>query len=374
MVVKARQTKAPITARQRDMRKIVAFLGMPILAGLIAGTALLFLIPDLAEPLKQLTTLRQAPQGDAISWRDAVQKASPAVVSLYSQRTQNSGRTPGYRPPASLGSGVIVKSEGYILTNNHVVNGAKQILVALKDGRETTASVVGIDKETDLAVLKIILSDAPSLPLADSGKMRTGDVVLAIGNPFKLGQTVTQGIVSATGRELRLSTYEDFIQTDAAINPGNSGGALVDAYGELIGISTALLSRDGGSQGLGFAIPSNLARYVLDSIIAEGRVIRGWLGIESQPITPDLARALNISPTDGIIISRVYPDTPASQVKLQRGDVIISINGKSAGDPRQVMNRVAQQTPGQRILMEVLRNNEKLQVEMVVSVRPNIVQ
>ncbi len=356
------------------MNKFFAYIGMPIIAGLIAGIALLFIFPDFSAPLKQLTVFRQPSQGDVVSWRDAVQKASPAVVSLYSQRPGAQGRTPGYNAPVSLGSGVIVKEEGYVLTNNHVIAGAEKILVALKNGRETTAIVVGVDKETDLAVLKINLTDAPFLPLADSGKMRTGDVVLAIGNPFKLGQTVTQGIVSATGRELRLSTYEDFIQTDAAINPGNSGGALVDAYGELIGISTALLSRDGGSQGLGFAIPSNLARYVLDSIISEGRVIRGWLGIESQPITPDLARAMNISPTDGIIISRVYPDTPASQEKLQRGDVILSINGQNAGDPRQVMNRVAQQTPGQKIRMDVLRNGEKLQVEMIVSVRPHTVQ
>ncbi|WP_461538059.1 S1C family serine protease [Spongorhabdus nitratireducens] len=358
------------------MKKFLTYIGMPALAGLVVGFLLLLLVPEFSAPLRNYlaSQIPAAPQGDVVSWRDAVDRASPAVVSLYSQRPPSSSRYQEYRPPASLGSGVIVKEDGYILTNNHVVNRAGQILVALKDGRETSATIVGIDAETDLAVLKINLSDAPVLPLANSDPMRTGDVVLAIGNPFRLGQTVTQGIVSARGRELRLNTYEDFIQTDAAINPGNSGGALVDARGNLIGISTALLSRDGGSQGLGFAIPSNLARYVLESIISEGRVIRGWLGIESQPITPDLAKALGVSPTDGIIIARVYPDTPASQAGLHRGDVILSINGQGAGDPRKVMNRVALQMPGDKINMQVLRDGEKREVELVVSVRPNVVQ
>ena len=323
------------------------------------------------------------------SYNDAVERAAPSVVNIFTTRAirrppaeldnpllhdaYSYNRVPRrQRIQSSLGSGVIVRPEGYILTNNHVIAGADDIIVALQDGRETHATIIGTDPETDLAVLKIQLDNLPSITWTDSQTIRTGDVALAIGNPFGLGQTVSMGIISATQRNLRLSTYENFIQTDAAINIGNSGGALVNARGELVGISTALLTSDGGSEGLGFAIPSNLANLVLTSIIESGRVIRGWLGIESQALTPELAAAFGLQHGNGILISGIYDNSPASEAGLQRGDVIISINNMEANDGKQIMTQVANLHPGSDVPITVLRGGETISLISRVGERPSL--
>ena len=274
------------------------------------------------------------------------------------------------RMESSLGSAVIMSAEGYLLTNNHVTAGADQIIVALRDGRETIAQLVGSDPETDLAVLKIDLKNLPAMTLGRSDGIRTGDVCLAIGNPFGVGQTVTMGIISATGRnQLGLNTYEDFIQTDAAINPGNSGGALVDAAGNLIGINTAIFSKSGGSQGIGFAIPTKLALEVMQSIIEHGQVIRGWLGVEVKALTPELAESLGSAKPPG-------SSSPASIATARRrggllpGDVILTIDKQEASDGRRSMNQVARTRPGQKISIVVLRNGQKVNLTAEVGLRP----
>ena len=271
----------------------------------------------------------------------------------------------------ALGSGVILSEQGYLVTNNHVIQDADSIVVALRDGREATAEVIGTDPETDLAVLKIELSDLPTITLYPSDKLNVGDVVLAIGNPFGVGQTVTMGIVSATGRNsLGINTYEDFIQTDAAINPGNSGGALVDAYGNLIGINTAIFSKSGGSQGIGFAIPSTLTKQIMRDLIQYGRVIRGWLGIEIQELTPELAESFGLQKMQGLIIAGVFRNGPAHQGGLQPGDIMLSINGVPISDGRQSMSDIARLRPDQTAEIAVLREGEKLSLTATVGERP----
>ena len=272
---------------------------------------------------------------------------------------------------SSLGSAVLMSKEGYLLTNNHVTAGADQIIVALKDGRETLARVIGSDPETDLAVLKIDLPDLPAITLGRSDNIQIGDVVLAIGNPFGVGQTVTMGIVSATGRnQLGLNTYEDFIQTDAAINPGNSGGALVDAQGNLLGINTAIFSRSGGSQGIGFAIPVKLALEVMRSIVKHGQVVRGWLGLEVQALTPELAESFGLLESPGVLVAGVYRGGPAYEAGLQPGDIILKIAGENAQDGRSSMNQVARMQPNEKVTLEILRNGQPRTVTAQIGVRP----
>ncbi|BCD86837.1 2-alkenal reductase [Pseudomonas solani] len=314
--------------------------------------------------------------------------ASPAVVNLYTTKVVSKPAHPLFEDPqfrrffgdnlprqrrmeSSLGSAVIMSPEGYLLTNNHVTAGADQIVVALKDGRETLARLVGGDPETDLAVLKIDLDNLPAITLGRSDNIRIGDVALAIGNPFGFGQTVTMGIISATGRnQLGLNTYEDFIQTDAAINPGNSGGALVDANGNLIGINTAIFSKSGGSQGIGFAIPTKLALEVMKAIIEHGQVIRGWLGIEVQPLTPELAESFGLEGRPGIVVAGIYRDSPAQRANLQPGDIILSIDGEPAGDGRRSMNQVARTKPGEKVSVKVMRNGKEIDLSAEVGLRP----
>jgi serine protease Do len=255
-----------------------------------------------------------------------------------------------------VGSGVIVTKDGYILTNNHVVENAENIRVETNDGREFTGKVIGRDPKTDVAVIKIEASDLPFLPLADSDKIEVGDIVLAVGNPFGIGQTVTSGIVSAKGRATMGLDYEDFIQTDAAINPGNSGGALVDIDGRLVGINTAILSESGGNQGIGFAVPSNLARWVMSSLVKDGRVERGFLGVNIQDMTPELAKQFNISRTQGALVSGVTPDSPADKAGLKSGDVIVDFNGKAVTDSRHLKLQVAETVPGSSIPMKIMRD------------------
>ena len=270
-----------------------------------------------------------------------------------------------------LGSGVIITKDGYILTNNHVVDGAKEVKVTLQDGREFTAKVIGRDPKSDVAVVKIEANDLPTVPLADSGKVEVGDVVLAIGNPFGVGQTVTSGIVSARDRgNMGIEDYEDFIQTDAAINPGNSGGALVDIDGRLIGINTAILSRSGGSQGVGFAIPSNLARNVMESLVKYGKVTRGYLGVMIQNVTTDLAQEFKLKENHGALISDVVPNGPADKAGLKNGDVVLSYNNHPVTDSHRLQLDVAETKPGSTVPMEVMRDGSTKTLNVTVKPLP----
>ncbi|HTL16617.1 MAG TPA: DegQ family serine endoprotease [Patescibacteria group bacterium] len=270
-----------------------------------------------------------------------------------------------------IGSGVIATKDGYILTNNHVVDGADEVKVALQDGREFTAKVIGRDPKTDVAVIKIDGKDLPAVPMADSEKVEVGDVVLAIGNPFGIGQTVTTGIVSATGRGGAVGLdYEDFIQTDAAINPGNSGGALVDAEGRLIGINTAILSRSGGNQGIGFAIPVNIARDVMSSLVKEGHVTRGYLGVMIQDINPSLEQEFNLKDNKGALVSDITPKSPAEKAGFKNGDVILEFNGKKVTDSRHLKLEVARTQPGETVPVKVLRDGENKTLEVTVKELP----
>ncbi|WP_341303725.1 Do family serine endopeptidase AlgW [Pseudomonas sp. TMP25] len=377
------------------MFKALRFLGWPLLVGVLSALLIMQYFPQWVGLPGQDVNVRQAPlfsraQEGPVSYADAVTVASPAVANLYSSKFVNKPTHPLFEDPqfrkffgdnlprqqrmeSSLGSAVIMSPEGYLLTNNHVVAGADQIIVALKDGRETLARLIGSDPETDLAVLKIDLPDLPFIILGRSDNIRIGDVSLAIGNPFGVGQTVTMGIISATGRnQLGLNTYEDFIQTDAAINPGNSGGALVDAYGNLVGINTAIFSKSGGSQGIGFAIPVKLAMEVMQAIIEHGQVIRGWLGIEVQPLTPELAESFGLDGRPGIVVAGIYREGPAQKAGLQPGDLILSIDGETAGDGRRSMNQVARAKPGEKIRIDILRNGKALQLTAEIGVRPPV--
>ena len=372
------------------MKKILLQIGLPVFSGLVIGLLVIVIKPEVAgfkenSLISFFSTLSNRSTNllgtGQVSYRNAVKKAAPAVVNIATASLDRSDTSVTPMPfrnspdtDANRGSGVIVSPDGYLLTNNHVIQGAERIYVSMQDGREEIASVVGRDPDTDLAVLKIDLKDLPSIRLADSSKAEVGDVVLAIGNPFGLGQTVTMGIISATGRDdLRLNTYEDFIQTDAAINVGNSGGALVNAYGELIGINTLLFTRGGGNEGVGFAIPSRMAEFVMESIIKYGRVIRGWLGIESQPLSAQLAQAYDLKTNSGILISGIYQDGPADQAGLRRGDILTGINNISTSDGNKVMNLVAQVPPGTEVTLQILRDNKPVELKARVSTRPRMV-
>jgi serine protease Do len=270
-----------------------------------------------------------------------------------------------------LGSGVIVSPDGYILTNNHVVNNASEIQVALNDGRQFAAKVIGTDPQTDVALIKINADNLPALTLADSDKVEIGDVVLAIGNPFGIGQTVTKGIVSAKDRTTSGDGDEDFIQTDAAINPGNSGGALVDTEGRLVGINSAILTHSGGNQGIGFAVPSNLCRWVMDSLVKNGRVERGLLGVMIQNLTPDLAKAFKLDRTTGALVGDVSPGGPADKAGLKSGDVITQFNGQPIQDASQLKLRVAESAPGSTAQVSVSRNGESKTFDVTLSSTPD---
>jgi len=324
------------------------------------------------------------------SYAEAAQKAMPAVVNVFSSKDGSlppdpRAKDPLFRyffgdrnarkqqdePAANLGSGVIVSPEGYILTNQHVVDGADQIEVALADGRTGTAKVIGSDPETDLAVLKINMTNLPTITLGRSDQSRVGDVVLAIGNPFGVGQTVTMGIISALGRNhLGINTFENFIQTDAPINPGNSGGALVDVNGNLLGINTAIYSRSGGSLGIGFAIPVSTARTVLESIITTGSVTRGWIGVEPQDVTPEIAESFGLQQKSGAIVAGVLQGGPADKAGIKPGDILVSVNGDDITDTTKLLNTVAQIKPGTPTKVHVVRKGKEFDVSVVIGKRP----
>ena len=328
------------------------------------------------------------PRRNALSYADAAKKALPSVVHIYTSKQVKSPRHPFADDPvfrhffgdrfnqpqrqSGLGSGVIVSTEGYILTNNHVVEGMDEIEVATHDGRRFAARIAGMDPESDLAVLQIKADGKlPAVTLAPAESLRVGDVVLAIGNPFGVGQTVTHGIVSALGRtHLGINTFENFIQTDAAINPGNSGGALVDGAGNLVGINTAIYSRSGGSLGIGFAIPVSVARSVMEEIIKSGTVTRGWIGVEAQEITPELAESFKLPATQGAIIAGVMRGSPADRAGIRPGDVLLAVGGKAVRDPQGMLELIAALAPGGSARFRLRREAKDVDVDVVIGKRP----
>jgi len=373
---------------QQSQNWLTVYL-IPVLLGLIIALLIILIKPVWFPQLNtassthantqqaQLQSQRQAQAQTGItgpvSYSQAVTKAAPAVVNIFTQRLVQQqqhpllnspflrrffNNQPSERMQSSLGSGVIMNEAGYILTNHHVIAGATEILVSMHDGREVPAQLIGSDAEVDLAVLKVNLMNLPFIRIADNNPMQVGDVVLAIGNPFGVGQTVTMGIISALGRnQLGLNTYEDYIQTDAAINPGNSGGALINAHGELVGINSAIYSKSGGSQGIGFAIPANSAAQVLADITQFGQTIRGWMGIEVQEATPALLTSINL-PTalEGLIVTGLTLNGPAQQSGLMIGDIITSLNGKSSASAKSAMNQIAALRPRENISIEFMRS------------------
>jgi serine protease DegQ len=337
--------------------------------------------------------IRQVPLGEPTarisaldSYSDAAKQAMPSVVSVYTSKNlqhgagkddpllrQFFGDPNGLEPQrvVSLGSGVIASAEGYILTNNHVVQAGDEIAVALTDGRRVPARMVGADPDTDLAVLKIDMQNLPAITFGRSETLRVGDVVLAIGNPFDVGQTVTMGIVSALGRtNLGINTLENFIQTDAAINQGNSGGALVDSNGLLIGINTAIFSRSGGSVGIGFAIPTSIVIHVMDQIVHTGRVHHGFFGIEPFDITPEMVEAMQLKRAEGVVVNGVLRNAPAGKAGMEPGDILLSINGSAVTDSRSMLNQIAQLEPGTSAAVRVLREARELELSITVGERP----
>lgn len=336
-------------------------------------------------PIQEATPMRVPAQG---SFRDAAQRAMPSVVNIFTTKEARQPKNPYLDDPffrkffgdgngnqeesqSSLGSGVIVSPEGYILTNNHVVEAADEIEVALADGRKASAKVVGADPETDLAVIKIAVPNLPAITLGRIEQAQVGDAVLAIGNPFGVGQTVTMGIISALGRNhLGINTFENFIQTDAAINPGNSGGALVDTQGNLLGINTAIYSRSGGSLGIGFAIPVSTVKTVMESIINTGHVVRGWIGVEPQDITPELAESFGLTRKNGAIIAGVLRDGPADKAGIKPGDILVAIDDKPVTDTTAMLNLVAQLTPGNKAKFTISRRNQESVMPVTIGRRP----
>ncbi|MEO8599309.1 MAG: Do family serine endopeptidase [bacterium] len=324
------------------------------------------------------------------SYRDAAKIAMPSVVNIFTTKEARQQRTPYLEDPffkkffgdgygaqeekqSSLGSGVVISPQGYILTNNHVVEAADEIEVALADGRKAVAKVVGADPETDLAVIKIDVPNLSAITLGRIEQVRVGDPVLAIGNPFGVGQTVTMGIISALGRNhLGINTFENFIQTDAAINPGNSGGALIDTNGNLLGINTAIYSSSGGSLGIGFAIPVSTVKTVMESIINTGQVVRGWIGVEPQDITPELAESFGLTTKSGAIIAGVLRDGPADKAGIKPGDILIAIEDKPVTDTTEMLNLIAQLTPGNKTNFTISRRNQESAVQVTIGKRPKV--
>lgn len=379
-------------------RKLLKFFITYTIIGLVGSYIIITLFPSLINwhqtsvvEVKQappIANVGAVPSSGPVSYADAVKAAAPAVINIYTTKVITQRINPLFEDPIfkqffgdlfaprqrlenSLGSGVIISSNGYILTNNHVIEGADEILVALQDGRTAKATVVGSDPETDLAVLSISATNLPSITFGQSDSLQVGDVVLAIGNPFGVGQTVTMGIVSATGRnQLGISTFESFIQTDAAINPGNSGGALINAYGQLVGINTAIFSRSGGSQGIGFAIPASIAKRVMEQILQYGHVVRGWLGIELQEITPQLAESFNLKDTNGVIVAGVLRNGPADKAGVKPGDIIEQINKHTVSNGTTALNLIAETPPGKPLELVLLRNGKEISLQATVTQRP----
>lgn len=374
------------------LSRLLQWLGWPVISGVIIALIFLLSQPQIRSQLSILLHQQSASERfeqlftHPKSYAKAVKRAAPAVVNIYTRvqprpNHQSSSKQSQYLTPhangresqqSALGSGVIVSAKGYLLTNNHVIEDAREIIVILHDGREARAQIIGRDADTDLAVLKIKLDNLTAIEMGSPSGAQVGDIVLAIGNPFGVGQTVTQGIISAMGRYgLGLNTYENFLQTDAAINPGNSGGALIDANGRLLGINTAVLDKIGlASVGIGFAVPADTAMKTLEDIVQHGSVVRGWLGIEARQMTPQLARALGTETINGVVITGIYNDGPAHMAGLKPKDVIVQINDTVVGDGRLSMYQIARLEPGEGVSLIVLRQGEHIRINAVVGTRP----
>ncbi len=353
------------------MKSALVFL----LQSVVVGLAVAFLVVVLRPDLLPLLGIQQA--GPVYSYADAVDISAPAVANVYTKRLVRDSASPSartrFRVITSFASAVIIDPEGYMVTNYHVVAEAAEIRIQLSDGRVTEPETVGVDRETDLALLKINLGTVPAVPLGSSSALRIGDVVLAIGNPYGLSKTVTQGIVSATGRGLlSLATFENFIQTDAAINAGNSGGALVNTRGELIGINTAVLAQDSGTEGIGFAIPIDLVRGVVEQIKLNGRVIRGWMGLSPDDLTSSERQALGLDDNAGILLQSVHENGPAYRAGLQRGDVVLSMNGEPILSRRQALLLAAGTDPGDAVEIVAMRDGERFSVTVIAGERPEL--
>ncbi|MDJ0807312.1 MAG: trypsin-like peptidase domain-containing protein [Gammaproteobacteria bacterium] len=381
-----------------QLRKLFSLLLSSITAGIAAAIVLIFLMPELLQrpnPEPELNRPEQQPplplSAGPVSYAAAVNTAAPSVVNIFTTKITTELQTLRFKDPllqhlfgrmlpeqrrehreTSLGSGVIVTRDGYTLTNQHVIEGADEIKVVLSNGHSVDVSIIGGDGESDLAILKIDHHDGlPAIPIGRSGEVQVGDVVLAIGNPFGVGQTVTMGIISATGRShLGINAFENFIQTDAAINPGNSGGALVNARGELIGINTAIFSKSGGSLGIGFAIPFDLAEGIMRQLIATGQVVRGWLGIQGQDVTDKLAEAFGLHGNEGILVTGVMEGGPASEAGLRPGDVITAINEVKTQNSHELMQMIANKAPGTDFEVSGWRGNAPFTFQATSGTRP----
>ena len=352
------------------LKPVLIFLIQSVIVGLAAAFVVVLLRPQL---LPAIDTGRIGIAGPPASYADAVDIAAPSVANVYTRRLvsdNNSGGNGRFRVDTGVGSAVIIDPEGYLVTNYHVIGLANDIRLQLADGQIASPQLIGVDAETDLALLKIDLGTLPAIPLGRSDQLRIGDVVLAIGNPYGLTKTVTQGIVSATGRGvLGLLTFENFIQTDAAINEGNSGGALIDTNGQLVGINTAVLTQDAGTEGIGFAIPVDLVRGVVEEIKKNGRVIRGYVGLVPEELSRVESAALGIDPNIGILLSDVVSDSPAEHAGLLPGDIVLSINGEPIRSRQQALLIVARLSPGDVVQLHGLRNGQPFDVSLTATER-----
>lgn len=379
------------------MRKLWLIFAQSATVTLAVVFVLSLLRPDLIPLRSQVVPVTEAPSQTAAlsgdkqgvqSLSKAARKAMPSVVNISTSKEVSVPTYPFLEDPSlrrffderfkgqrqkqySLGSGVIVSPKGYILTNHHVIEAADEILIAFSDGRSAAAKVVGADPETDLAVLRVKLDNLPAITFGRAEQVRVGDFVLAIGDPFGVGQTVTMGIISATGRSrLGINTFENFIQTDAPINPGNSGGALVDTNGDLLGINTAIVSKSGGSQGIGFSIPVSLARNVMDQLIRTGSVTRGWIGVEVQDLTPALAESFRAFEKHGALVADTVRGGPAERAAVRPGDLLVAVNGQPVSDSASMLNLIAELQPGQEATLNVLREKQELALKVTVGRRP----
>jgi serine protease DegS len=374
-------------ASKQVLSRMIDFVWLPVVTGLAVAALLLLFLPELRNfggPTSQMGNFSTAEWLGPVSYSNAVKKAAPSVVNIYTKTTvKRSNHLPLKHPffkrlkkqqsdrvQGSLGSGVIMDSAGFIVTSLHVVDSVDEILILLYDGRELPATMVGTDPETDLAVLKIDAESLQNISVGNPDQIEIGDVVLAIGNPFGMGQTVTQGIISATQRNgLNLTILENYIQTDADINPGNSGGALIDARGNLLGINTAVLNNE-NSEGIGFAIPANEVQKVLTHIIDHGRVIRGWLGVEAIDITPAVATQLSLDFTTGLLVTAVVKEGPTHVAGILPGDIVTSIDGISVTDRHRSINQITEIFPGQPIALVIKRGTEFLEITATAGERP----
>ncbi len=375
---------------------IIGFVVASDLGWLPTGHA----VPDASAPPPAATPVATAPQPTfpgmgGQSFVEIAKAVKPAVVNIYATKSGRSDgphatpfddpffrrffgdeffrrfeQQPKERKERGLGSGVIVESNGLIITNNHVVGKADDIRVTLSDKREFKAKLIGTDPKTDIAVVRIEATGLPTVPWADSDKLEVGEFVLAVGNPFGLTQTVTLGIVSALGRAAGIAEYEDFIQTDAAINPGNSGGPLINVRGELVGINTAIFSQSGGNMGIGFAVPSNMARSIMDQLVRTGKVVRGWLGVSIQELTPELAAQFGLGETKGVLVSDVMDDSPAKKAGFERADVIVEYDGKPMDSPTHLRNAVAQTPVGKKVTIKIIRDKKPKTIELTIAEQP----